>query len=814
MQKPSMSRIIQSRLLLIAAVFLLLQAIIITLSPAVRARTWDVDLRFSHWIALALWALFVARAGHDISRKLPDADPYLFPAAALISGWGMLTIWRLDPTFGAQQSIRFAVSVGLLALGTRLPRLDFLRRYKYSLLTGGLLLLAITLVFGTNPGGSGPQLWLGYDDLDLYLQPSEPLKLLLVAFLAAYLADKLPAHLRTIHLLYPTIILSGIVILLLVVQRDLGTAAIFTGLYTVILFLATGRKRVLWIALILLLLIGVAGYSFVDIIQARVNAWLNPWDDPSGQSYQIIQSVIAIANGGILGTGPGLGSPERVPVAISDMIYSAVAEETGLIGTLGLLGIVGIILSRGLRAALRAPDTFRRLLAAGITTYFGIQTILIVGGNIRLLPLTGVTLPFVSYGGSSLVTSFIALLILIHISNHLDVDPAPLPRPQPYLALEAFLLLGLLACAMATGWWSVIRGPDLLTRPDNPRRLIETSYVPRGALLDTNSAAINLTSGTIGNYVRDYKYVDLAPITGYTDATYGQAGLEATLDDYLRGLKGNPASVIFWNNSLYGMDPTGLDVRLSIDLNLQGRADEMMFSHRGAVVLLNAQSGEILVMASHPTFNPNHLAETGSRLLTDPDKPLINRATLGQYPTGSAMQPFLDALSIHSSMSDVNADKAYGIYGFDTPPQIQLPVAPVASEADSTSSIKRVSPLQMALAAAALSNHGVLPAPRIAMALKTPAEGWIPLPALSSSIEAIPASAADEAAAAYLIEDEMYWRHIGRAEENELSFTWFIGGTPPNRQAAPLALVIILEEANPGLADRIGKAILFDAMNP
>jgi cell division protein FtsW (lipid II flippase) len=802
-----MNKIIQSRLLLIAAVFLLLQTIIITLSPAVRERSWDVDFRFSHWIALGVWALVVARADYDISRKLPDADPYLFPAAALISGWGILTIWRLDPLFGARQAIWLGVSVGLLALGTRLTRLDFLRRYKYILLLCGLLLLAITLVFGTNPRGSGPRLWLGYDEL--YLQPSEPLKLLLVVFLAAYLADKLPARLRTIHLLYPTIILSGIVILFLVVQRDLGTAAIFTALYTFIIYLATARKRVLLFALILLSVVGLAGYHFVDIIHARMNTWLNPWDDPSGRSYQIIQSVMAIANGGILGTGPGLGSPGLIPVAISDMIYAAIAEEMGLLGTLGLLAIFSLILSRGLRAALRAPDLFRRILAAGITTYFGTQTVLIVGGNIRLLPLTGVTLPFVSYGGSSLLTSFIALLVLIHISNHQDIDPAPLPRPRPYLDLGSFLLLGLLACALATGWWSVVRGPDLLTRPDNRRLLIETSYVPRGSVLDTTSTAINVTTGVIGSYSRNYKYVDLAPITGYTDATYGQAGLEATLDEYLRGVKGNPTSMIFWNNLLYGMDPTGLDVRLSIDLYLQSRADEMMINQRGAVILLNARSGEILVMASHPTFNPNQLTETGTSLLTNPDKPLINRATLGQYATGTVMEPFTAALTVEapSSLNDV-----YERFGFNTPPQIQLPVAPMPTDADPK--IKRVSPLQMALATAALSNHGILPPPRIAMAVKTPVEGWVPLPALGAPIEAIPASVADETALSYLTNDQMYWKHIGQAEDNESSVTWFIGGTPPNRQAAPLALVIVLEETNPSLADRIGRELLIDAMNP
>jgi hypothetical protein len=189
-------------------------------------------------------------------------------------------------------------------------------------------------------------------------------------------------------------------------------------------------------------------------------------------------------------------------VAISDFIFAAIAEETGLFGTIGLITIFGIILVRGLRAAICAPDTFRRLLAAGVTAYLGVQALLIIGGNLRLLPLTGVTLPFISYGGSSLLTSFVALLILMLISNHLDEEPAPIPKPQPYYALGVFLSLGLFTAALANGWWAVVRGPDLLTRPDNPRRIIEDRYVPRGQLLDRSNAVINGTQGTTGTYGR------------------------------------------------------------------------------------------------------------------------------------------------------------------------------------------------------------------------------------------------------------------------------------------------------------------------
>ncbi|MCJ7435030.1 MAG: FtsW/RodA/SpoVE family cell cycle protein, partial [Anaerolineales bacterium] len=400
----------ESRLLTAAAVFLFLFSLILTLSPAVRERSFDVDYRLSHWIGFALWLIIIAAAHQVMRRHLPDHDPYLFPAAALLSGWGMLTIWRLDTTFGLRQSIWLTISVIVFMIGLRLPNdLAFLRRYKYVFLTGSILLTAFTLIFGTNPGGFGPRLWLGC--CGVYFQPSEPLKLLLVVYLAAYLAAtrRAPVHISTFIFL-PSVVVTGIALLILIIQRDLGTASIFILIYTMILFLATGKRRVLLISAAALALAGLVGYFFIDIIQIRIDGWIDPWEDPSGRSYQIIQSLLAIANGGTLGRGPGIGSPGLVPVAISDFIFTAIGEETGLAGTLGLISLLILILARGLSAAYRAPDQFRRLLAGGIVAYLGIQSLLIIGGNLRLLPLTGVTLPFVSYGGSSLLTSFVALL--------------------------------------------------------------------------------------------------------------------------------------------------------------------------------------------------------------------------------------------------------------------------------------------------------------------------------------------------------------------------------------------------------------------
>jgi len=806
-----MNRPIQSRLLKLAAGFLFLQALIITLSPAVWERTWNVTYLWSQWAVFIVWALAVYMAHRAITERLPDADPYLFPVAALISGWGTLTIWRLDPAIsGPRQLLWFAVSIITLVAGLRLTALDILRRYKYILLSSGLLLAALTLLFGTSPAGIGPRLWLGC--CDIYFQPSEPLKLILIIYLAAYFSDKLPSRLRIIHILYPTLILSGIVILLLLAQRDLGTASIFTALYAIIIYLATERKRVLLLSVVLLVFVSIAGYDYVGIVHARIDSWLNPWNDPGGGSYQIIQAMIAIANGGLEGRGPGLGSPGFVPVATSDFIYTAIGEETGLFGTLGLLAIFGLILARGFHASLRAPDIFRRFVAAGITTYFGVQTILIVGGNLRLLPLTGVTLPFVSYGGSSLLTSFIALLLLLIISNHQDEEPAPLSNAQPYTILSALLSLGIFAAALSNGWWAVIRGPDLLTRPDNPRLIVEEQYVPRGALLDKFNTPITTNTGKIGSYERYYNYPDLAPVTGYTHGIYGQAGLEASLDEYLRGTTGNPSSSIIMDQLLYGMSPHGLDVRLSIDLSLQRRADELMKGHHGAVILMNAQSGEILVISSQPTFNPNHLDEEGANLSTNSEKPLINRVTLGLYPIGSIMEPFQKALLGNQSPDEEQMQKVYEIFRFDKAPLLRMQVA--SPYLPNETNIMHITPLQMALASSALSNHGIIPAARITLAVNTPEKGWLSLPALETPIAAIQPSAGDEAALSHLVDSQAYWQYIGHAKEKSAFFTWYIGGTPPNWQATPLAIVVVVEENNVRLAQQVGQELLSKAMNP
>jgi hypothetical protein len=217
-------------------------------------------------------------------------------------------------------------------------------------------------------------------------------------------------------------------------------------------------------------------------------------------------------------------------------------------------------------------------------------------------------------------------------------------------------------------------------------------------------------------------------------------------------------------------------------------------------------------MASHPTFNPNHLDDIGAQLNRDPEKPLINRAVQGVYPTGTLLEPFAQALFGETEMSQADLAMVNETFGFDTPPQLGF-VAAVPSLSPDSQEL-HISPLQAAIAAAALSSHGSLPAPRISISVNTPRMGWVILPALGDSFEAVQPDDADEAARAYISEGRNIWSHTGRATGEESPVTWFIAGTPPNWQATPLVVVVLLEEDNERLAQFIGQELLTDAMNP
>ena len=417
-------------LALLASGFVLAAIVAVGLAPFARANSWAAGAGNNLWQALGLglpWLACLAAALWGLRRRLPGHDPYLVPTAYLLAGWGLALIWRLAPAFALRQALWLCVATAVLLGVAWLPGdLRWLRRYRYTWLLGGLALTALTLLLGVNPSGQGQRLWLGLGGL-LYLQPAEILKVLLVVFLAAYLADRREMlfqpqapprrlSLEAFPYFFPLLLMWGFSMLILVVQRDLGMSTLFFAVFLVMLYLASGHMRYVVVGGALLLLAALIGYALFDVVRLRVEAWWNPWADSAGRSYQIVQSLIAMAAGGLLGRGPGLGAPTLIPVAHSDFIFAALAEEWGLAGVLAAIGLTGLVVFRGIRIALAAQGAFRQLLAGGLAALLGLQALMIMGGVLKIIPLTGLTLPFLSYGGSSLVASFCCLGLLLRLS--------------------------------------------------------------------------------------------------------------------------------------------------------------------------------------------------------------------------------------------------------------------------------------------------------------------------------------------------------------------------------------------------------------
>jgi cell division protein FtsW (lipid II flippase) len=848
----------------LAALFMTALSIALTLAPAVRIHTSGVELRWQHWIGFAVWLVGFGAVHRQADKWISDRDPYLLPVISLMTGWGLITLFRLDPAYGIRQTIWLAISLVGLIIGLRMQTLlPVLRRYKYIWLTLALTLAFLTFFFGTSPSESGPALWLTFGGI--YLQPSEFLKIVLIIYLAAYLADSLPARFRLMQLLTPTLLVAGAALMILVVQRDLGTASLFIAMYTVIIFLASGKRRFLLISFLIIVAALIAGYFVFDVIEVRVEGWLNPWLDPNGRSYQIVQSIIAIANGGLFGRGIGLGSPGVVPVAQSDFIFPTIIEETGLFGAVAVVLLYAVLTLRGFLISLRASNQFQRYLAAGITTYLVSQALLIMGGTTRLLPLTGVTLPFFSYGGSSLVTAFFAALLLLIISHHTTDETSQVVQSKAYFIVGTVYLSALLAVGLVCAWWGFARADALLARNDNPRRFISDQYVQRGKILDRKNVIIAETVGESGNLERVLHFPTLSSVVGYSNASYGQGGLEASLDSILRGVEGNNPVTVFNNRLLNSQYPVGADIRLSLDTNLQLIADDLLKDKTGSIVMLNAQSGEVMVMATSPTFDSNALEENWETWKSDPTSPLLNRATQGQYPASNATAGLMLArlladqrLPSFAPEQEWSTDIQNSLYCAQTPgseagwgeliisgcnrsfnmleyylgldnkldlyqelglfSQPELSIADSISTETSKTAPKQegrnllVSPLQMAAAYAALSNGGKVVSPLLATAFSYNDDQWS-LFSTDSTPTTLPGMDTAQSASILASTTLPGWSLVSTGLTESGKVNWFIAGTPVDWKGTPVVLVVALEDATTNLSIKIGTEMINAAVN-
>jgi len=366
-------------------------------------------------------------AAHLVIRFFaPDADPYLLPLAGLLTAIGVTEIYRIEPADALRQSTWIVVgTVAFSAILVLLPDPRRLERYKYLIGLGAICLLALPALPVIGARVNGARLWV---DLGLVrFQPGELAKVLMVVFLAAYLREKREVLAQgRLKDLGPLLSVWGAAMLVIVETNDLGSALLYFGIFIAMLYAATGRVVYVALGAVLFGAGSAAAYATIPRVRERVETWLDPWADPQGAGYQTVQGLYSVGSGGYGGAGLGRGtfaSPEGtpyIPFLKTDFIFSALAQELGLIGTSAFLLVVMLLVLRGFRVALLADDGFSKLLATGLTFGLALQTFIIAGGVLRLIPLTGITLPFVSYGGSSIVSSFLALALLARISHRTE----------------------------------------------------------------------------------------------------------------------------------------------------------------------------------------------------------------------------------------------------------------------------------------------------------------------------------------------------------------------------------------------------------
>lgn len=380
------------------------------------------DLLLLPWLAAVIVGAFFTQF---ILGRRDGTDLTLFPAAMLLASLGLIMIGRLKPALFLTQMrwllLGLIVYLFLVFLGERVLRL---LSYPYLLGVFCLLLLCSALFFGTEIGGS--RNWIVFGPFAV--QPSEFGKIIIIMFLAAYLTEHrevltLPRHrllwlkLPVLRFIAPLLLIWGIAILMFVVQRDLGSALLFFGIAVSMTYMATGRKSYVALAFAFFLGAAALSYSFFSHVRVRFNIWLDPWRDPSGSAYQVVQSLFALGSGGVWGAGFAHGHPNLIPEVHTDFIFAAIAEELGLLGSLGVMLVFALFFYRAIRIALACWEETRMLLAAGIAVVFLLQAFIIIAGVTKFLPLTGITLPFVSYGGSSMIASFMLLGILTVLSK-------------------------------------------------------------------------------------------------------------------------------------------------------------------------------------------------------------------------------------------------------------------------------------------------------------------------------------------------------------------------------------------------------------
>jgi cell division protein FtsW (lipid II flippase) len=392
---------------------------------------------FTYWLPPIAFAFVLHLI---LRRRASEADPLILPIAVVLNGLGIAMIYRLDlasiasggtELFAFRQVMWTGVAMAIAALVILfVPSQLFLRRYVYVSMAVGIALLLMPMLPFIGTTINGATLWISV--FGTTFQPGEIAKIALIIFFAGYLVNRkdslavvgkkiLGVRIPRGRELGPILVIWLASIGVLVLQRDLGTSILYFGLFLVMIYVATGRAFYAGIGVAMLVTGGLVASRVLDYVSRRFDAWLNPFDqenyDAVGGSYQIVQGIFGMANGGLFGTGLGGGVPQLVPLAESDFIVASLAEELGLIGFFAILALYFLLVARGLKVGFRHTDEFAKLMAVGFAFVIALQVFVVIGGVTRILPLTGLTTPLLAAGGSSLLANWIIIAMLLRLSD-------------------------------------------------------------------------------------------------------------------------------------------------------------------------------------------------------------------------------------------------------------------------------------------------------------------------------------------------------------------------------------------------------------
>lgn len=709
-----MSRRTTELLLLIAAAFpvtLLYAMYVVTTGAALSFQTLAVPL-----------GLFAAFAAAHIGVRIfaPGADPAILPVVFTLSGIGITFVTRLQPDASLGQVVFLFLGVALM-VGTLavVKNLEVVKRYKYVLGIAGIILLVLPMFIGTEIYGS--KLWIKIGGFQF--QPGEFAKVLIVLFLAGYLAENrelLSISNRTVlgikfprlRLLYPLFIVWGVCLLVVAFERDLGSALLFYTIFLIMLYVATGRVSYVIIGLALLAVGAFGMYQIMSHVQVRVAIWLDPFSDAQNLGYQIVQSLFSLADGGLAGVGIGKGMADIIPVVASDMIFAAIGEEMGLLGGSAVLLLFMLFAVRGLTTAARAKSDLAAFSAAGLTAAISFQAFTIVGGVTKLIPLTGVTLPFMSQGGSSLLASFVIVALLLRAGDEATGRSTEIANTSTDLATAGYRttvrgshmrrpaldtpesgLLGRVALAnrltrtvfLFTALFAVlignityiqvIKASEYQDMPSNNHTINKARFIKRGSIITADGLTLaESVQQADGTYARSYPNGNLAAhVVGYYSQQYGTMGIENTQNDTLTGSKDYSS----WQNalnSLAGISEPGNSVQLTIDSRIQRAAEQALAGRVGAIIALDPRSGAVLAWASAPTFDNTNIqaAIEAANASGGADTSMYDRATLALYTPGSTFKVLTLASALENGLATLDT-----IY--DSPGRMEIGGADVVS---------------------------------------------------------------------------------------------------------------------------------------